>query len=172
MLLLAVATIIPYQGAVLILFLVHALSTLAAQPPPPAPLSAAATRPSASPTPASLTSAAPASRASQYVSVLALVLCGLLPTSAPVLAVWARDVLADWREPFTGDHNVLRVVGVVGTVAACEGGRFLAPDRKDQCVPLPSLSPPSSRARRVLTCVDPCPPAAPPSACSRAPSWR
>lgn len=137
--LLAVATLIPFQGAVLILYLVHALSTLAASPVDRFRDSSGA-RPAAH-TPSTLApDAATASRANLYASVLGLLLW-LLPVNAPVLVVWVRDLLANWRQPFVGDHNVLRVVGVVAVVVACEGGRFLTPARRDQCAQRPSLFP-------------------------------
>jgi glycosylphosphatidylinositol deacylase len=125
-LLLAVSTLIPYQGAVLILFLVHALSTLAA-------------RPVASPSSVAILDTAAISRFNLYSSIFGFLLW-LLPVNAPVLVVWARDLLANWRQPFVGDHNVLRVVGIVAVVVACEGGRSLSPARRDQCVQQSSLT--------------------------------
>lgn len=124
-LLLAVATIIPYQGAVLILFLVHALSTSAAVPISPIEFDSTSSGASTSGPDAALLS-----RSNLYTSVLCLLL-SLLPVNAPVLVVWARDLLANWRRPFVGDHNTLRVVGVIAVVVACEGGRFLVPSRHD-----------------------------------------
>ena len=101
MLLLLVATFVPYQLAFLVSYLIHSLSTLS-----------------------SLRSATSSSRSNLYTSVLYLLLW-LLPVNAPVLVVWVRNLQANWTEPFGGDHNVLDIAGILVLVEMLSGGRTL-----------------------------------------------
>ncbi|CAD6885176.1 unnamed protein product [Tilletia laevis] len=75
-----------------------------------------------------------ASRYHQQMLVLALMM-GVLPIRAPVLVVWARNVLLGIRAPATtpglGDHNVLEIVSFILFVQVGTSGRLLqrAPSR-------------------------------------------
>lgn len=92
--LLLVATVVPFQVAFLVCFLIH-LSTCAIQ----------------APSSASDSSGAPSKNDmyAQKVHFL-LLLFWLLPFTAPVLAVWARTLLtAGLTTPFDGDHNVAAI---------------------------------------------------------------
>lgn len=89
-----VATVIPFQVAFLVCFLIH-LSTCAAQAPSSSSNSSGT--PGKNDMPA------------QKVHFL-LLLFWLLPFTAPVLAVWARTLLtAGLTTPFDGDHNIAAI---------------------------------------------------------------
>lgn len=115
-----VATLVPYQVAVLVFFLVHSLSTISSASPKNTTRSVTdheSTDPANS-------SARAVSRSNLYQSIHALLLF-LLPVNAPALVVWVRDLPATWKQPFVGDHNVFRIVGVAAVVVAAHSGRSL-----------------------------------------------
>lgn len=115
-----VATLVPYQVAVLVLFLVHSLSTISSASPE---ITTRSVTDHGSIDPATSFARA-ASRSNLYQSIHALLLC-LLPVNAPALVVWVRDLPATWKEPFVGDHNVFRIAGVAAVVVAAHSGRSL-----------------------------------------------
>ena len=45
-----------------------------------------------------------------------MIMLFLAPFHAVILAVWGRDLWADWRHPLTSDHNVLRLTPILGVV--------------------------------------------------------
>lgn len=66
-----------------------------------------------------------ASRAAQHVLLLN-VFFWLLPLKAPVLIVWARNLIMGWRNQLGGeDHNPLRVVAVLLVTQIASSGRVV-----------------------------------------------
>jgi hypothetical protein len=69
------------------------------------------------------------SQTSRYnlMSTLALLLVVLIPFNAPVLAVWGRNIWADWRNPFPGDWDIIRISPLLTLVWLCVSGRAVKP---------------------------------------------
>jgi hypothetical protein len=69
------------------------------------------------------------SQTSRYklMSTLALLLMVLIPFNAPVLAVWGRNIWADWRNPFPGDWDTIRILPLLTLVWLCVSGRPIKP---------------------------------------------
>jgi hypothetical protein len=69
------------------------------------------------------------SQTSRYnlMSTLALLLVVLIPFNAPVLAVWGRNIWADWRNPFPGDWDAIRILPLLTLVWLCVSGRPIKP---------------------------------------------
>ncbi len=40
----------------------------------------------------------------------------LLPFNVVILAVWGRNLWANWRQPFSGDHDILPLLPILGLV--------------------------------------------------------
>ncbi|SCZ99080.1 BZ3500_MvSof-1268-A1-R1_Chr7-1g09385 [Microbotryum saponariae] len=104
----------PYQFAFLVLFLVHLLSTVRALL-----LAQDASAPS---TPASTRRLWDRYH---YSFVSLLVMIGLLPINAMILAVWVRNLAVGWLAPFSTDHNVLNILGFLLNVEALHSGKML-----------------------------------------------
>jgi len=64
------------------------------------------------------------------MSTLALLLVVLIPFNAPVLAVWGRNIWADWRNPFPGDWDTMRILPLLALVWLCVSGRPIRPRPK------------------------------------------
>lgn len=112
-LLLLVLFFAPYQFAFLVIFVVHFLSTVR---------SLLVAQDSGVSTPAS------SKRVwdrYHYSFSLLLVMAGLLPINAMILAVWVRNLAVGWLAPFSTDHNVLAVVGFLLNVEALHSGKML-----------------------------------------------
>jgi hypothetical protein len=61
------------------------------------------------------------------MSMLTLLLIVLIPFNAPVLAVWGRNIWADWRNPFPGDWDTIRILPLLVLVWLCVSGRPVKP---------------------------------------------
>ena len=72
------------------------------------------------------------SQTSRYnlMSTLALLMVVLIPFNAPVLAVWGRNIWADWRNPFPGDWDTIRILPLLTLVWLCVSGRPIRPRPK------------------------------------------
>jgi hypothetical protein len=54
---------------------------------------------------------------------LVLLLTVLIPFNAPVLAVWGRNIWADYRNPFPGDFDALRILPLLTLIWLLVSGR-------------------------------------------------
>ena len=61
------------------------------------------------------------------MAMLSLLLIVLIPFNAPVLAVWGRNIWADYRNPFPGDWDALRILPLLALVWLCVSGRSIKP---------------------------------------------
>ena len=61
------------------------------------------------------------------MAMLSLLLIVLIPFNAPVLAIWGRNIWADYRKSFPGDCDVLRVLPLLTLVWLCVSGRSFKP---------------------------------------------
>lgn len=113
-LLLLVLFFAPYQFAFLVIFLVHLFSTIRSLI-----LAQDTTTPS---NPASAKRAW--DRYHYSFSILFVMMC-LLPINALILVVWVRNLAVGWLAPFSSDHNVLNVVGILLNVEALHSGKML-----------------------------------------------
>ncbi|KAE8267539.1 hypothetical protein A4X09_0g4804 [Tilletia walkeri] len=123
----AIFFLVPYQLAFLIATMVQLLNAVRAS----ADLSQERRkRGSSSSVRSTADSSEKASRYNQQMLVLALMM-SVLPIRAPVLIVWARNVLLGVRAPATtpglGDHNVLEIISFVLLVQVGSSGRLLQP---------------------------------------------
>ncbi|KAL9931183.1 hypothetical protein V8E36_003980 [Tilletia maclaganii] len=132
---LAVFLAIPYQLAFLVLTLAQLINAVRAR----VGISTLAQRPQSRGTATRLrtntgTQTTAASRYNQQMLILVLMMA-VLPLKAPVLIVWARNVMLGVRAPATtpglGDHNVLEIVAFVLFVQVGTAGQVLkrAPSR-------------------------------------------
>lgn len=60
---------------------------------------------------------------------IVLFMVTLIPFNAPVLAVWGRNVWADFRHPFPGDHDALRILPLLMLVSLIVSGRSPRPKK-------------------------------------------
>lgn len=118
LLVLLVATIIPYQVSFMTVFLVH-FSTCAF------PQSKKRRDSTNSPSTSEKYSSSP----SLDVHLL-LLFTWLLPFTAPILVVWIRTLqTAGYTVPFEGDHNILSMIFWLLLGEACASGRSFVPAR-------------------------------------------
>lgn len=64
------------------------------------------------------------------MSAVVLLLILLVPFNAPVLAVWGRNVWADYRNTFPGDYDALRIAPLSLLTMTCLSGRPIKLDNK------------------------------------------
>ena len=58
-----------------------------------------------------------------------------VPFNAPILAVWGRNVWADYRHAFPGDFDAIRILPLLVLVSLCVSGRIPKPKKWYVCQP-------------------------------------
>lgn len=65
-----------------------------------------------------------------YMASVALFMVTLVPFNAPVLAVWGRNIWADFRHPFPADYDIFRILPLMMLVSLAVSGRTPRPKRR------------------------------------------
>lgn len=81
-----------------------------------------------------------------------MLLVSQVPFNAPILAVWGRNVWADYRHAFPGDYDAIRILPLLVLVSLCVSGRI--PKPKKWYVYHPHLDLPSERCYQRATATD------------------
>jgi len=112
-LLLVVLLFAPYQFACLLAFLVHFTLTMRALP------TAKETFKTTPPTARRLWDQY------HYFYAILFLMLSLLPINGAILVVWIRNLSAGWFAPFSSDHNILKVGGILLWLEYAHSGKRL-----------------------------------------------